>query len=336
MSLEILARWLEAKLGLRQVEIGSKLGGGNSNITQLVRHSEGLVVLRRPPDNSISSSASAGVSREYSMLKALYGRLKVPRPLAHCADPSIIGQPFSIIEYIDGVAITKKLPLTYANNSNTISTLGTELIDELATLHTIDWRMLGITGPKMPEEYVAKQISRLRKLRAEESGRPLPLIEDLAVWLTTNLPPPPPATVMHGDFHLDNTLFCRTAPRLEVIIDWELSTVGNPYADLALVLAFWGPRSIEPPGFSFVQKVSRVDAAVVSRDVLAERWAKRTGLDLETFRAYCVFALWRLASIVEGAYLLYQTGQIDSDYARKLEYDVPALLEEAAELAHSR
>lgn len=334
-ALESLDRWLESELGFVGIEMGPRLGGGNSNVTQLVRHAKGRVILRRPPDDTISSTAGAGVLREYGMLKALYGRAKVPRPLAYCADASIVGQPFSIIEYVDGISITESLPQAYTVDAATISNLGIELVDELATLHTVDWRSVGMSSPKMPEDYVAKQIARLRKLRAEETGRPLPLIEDIAGWLTSNLPPPPPATVMHGDFHLDNTLFSRDAPKLSAIIDWELATIGNPYADLALMLAFWGPRSVNPPGFSFVQKISRDFDEVIDRNVLAARWSRRTGLDLEHFRVYRVFALWRLAAIVEGAYLLFQTGRVDSDYARKLEYDVPALLDEAAEIAAS-
>jgi len=334
-TLEPLARWLESELGLVEIEMGPRLGGGNSNITQLIGHAKGRVVLRRPPDDTISSTAGAGVLREYGMLKALHGRVKVPRPLGYCADASIVGQAFSITEYVDGVAIAESLPQAYTADADTISNLGSELVDELATLHTVDWRSLGISSPKTPEDYVTKQIVRLRTLRAEETGRPLPLIEDLAGWLMSNLPPPTPATVIHGDFHLDNTLFLRDAPQLNVIIDWELATIGNPYVDLALMLAFWGPRSVDPPGFSFVQKVSRDFDAVIDRDALAARWSKRTGRDLEHFRVYRVFALWRLAAIVEGAYLLFLTGRVDSDYARKLEYDVPALLEEAAEIAAS-
>jgi aminoglycoside phosphotransferase (APT) family kinase protein len=331
-----LERWIEIKLGLRNVRIEQRLGGGNSNVTQLIRHDDGLAVLRRPPDNTISSSAGNGVLREYGMLQALYGRVKVPKPLGYCADPSIVGQPFSVIEHVDGVAIAEVLPDNYLPSAATISRLGTELVDALAEVHVVDWQALGMRSPSSPEHYVTKQIARLRKLRQEEFGRELPLIEDLAIWLSDNLPAPPPPTVMHGDFHLDNTLFSRSTPDLRVIIDWELATIGNPYADLGLMLAFWGPRRIEPPGFSFVQRVSRIEEPVISRLQLAERGSERTRLDLEHLDTYIVFALWRLASIVEGAYLLYQQGLVDSDYARKLEYDVPALLEEAANVAYSR
>ena len=140
---------------------------------------------------------------------------------------------------------------------------------------------------------------------------------------------------MHGDYHLDNTLFRRDTPRLAAVIDWELASIGNPYADLALMLAFWGKRSVDPPGFAFVQNVTR-DEHCVDRDALARRWSHHTGLALDDLEFYRVFALWRLAAIVEGAYILFRRGSVADDYSRRLEYDVPALLEEAAGIARVR
>ena len=329
-----LERWLETELGLRNASADARLGGGNSNVTQLIRHDGGLAVLRRPPDDTISASAGAGIAREYGMLEALHGRAKVPLPLGYCDDLTVAGHVFSVIEHVPGVAISETLPTGYACDAATISALGTELIDALATVHQIDWRVIGMKAPAAPERYATKQIARLRKLRAEESERPLPLIEELARWLTERLPEPPPATVIHGDFHLDNTLFSNTVPKIQAVIDWELATIGDPYADLGLLLAFWGPRSIDPPGFAFVQKVSRMAGDVITRRALAERWSAHTGLDLEHLDTYIVFALWRLASIVEGAHILYRRGRVDGDYVRRLEYDVPAMLEEAANIAY--
>ncbi len=331
-----LGRWLEEHLGLQQAELGDRLGGGNSNVTQLIRHRDGLAVLRRPPDNAISASAASGVRREFQMLAALHGHAPVPRALGFCDDTSVLGAPFAIVQHVDGVAISTALPPAYPPTAQTLGSLGEELIDAIATVHTLDWRALGLEPPNAPQDYVAKQIHRWLKARAAESVRELPLITEIGTWLQAHLPPPPPPTVMHGDFHLDNTLFRRDAPHLAVIIDWELASIGNPYADLALVLAFWGQRSIEPPGFAFVQKVTRDASACIHRDALALRWSRRTGLPLDDFAFYRVFALWRLAAIVEGAHVLFRHGKVTDDYSRKLEYDVPALLQEAAIIAGLR
>ncbi len=331
-----LTDWLAAHIGLHDARLGDRLSGGNSNVTQLIRHRDGLAVLRRPPDNAISSSAASGVRREYQMMKALHGHAPVPQALGFCEDTAVLGVPFAVIAHVDGVSISTKLPPAYPGDAPTLQAMGEELVDALATLHTLDWRALGVEPPNAPQDYVAKQIHRWLKARAAESVRELPLITELGDWLQSRLPPPPPATVMHGDYHLDNTLFRRDTPRLAAIIDWELASIGNPYADLALLLAFWGPRQGDPPGFAFVQQVTREHPGCINRDALALRWSRRTGLGIEDFEFYRVFALWRLAAIVEGAYVLFRHGKVADDYSRKLEYDVPALLEEAAQLARLR
>ncbi len=325
-----LARWLAEHLGLEDAEAVRRLGGGNSNVTQLIRHRGGQVVLRRPPDSAISASAANGVRREHRMLQALAGRARVPRPLGFCDDTSVVGQPFAVVEFVDGVAITTELPAAYSRDAATLNRVGEELVDSIAAVHALDWRALGLEGPSDPAAYVRKQVERWLKVRAEDPVRELPLVEEVGRWLLARLPAAPRATVMHGDFHLDNTLFRRDAPALAAIIDWELSTIGDPLTDLALMLAFWGPREVDPPGFAFVQQVTRDVPGLVTREALAERWSKATGIDAAELDYYMVFALWRLGSIVEGAYALFRRGQVADAYSRNLEHDVPALLTEAA------
>ncbi len=135
--------------------------------------------------------------------------------------------------------------------------------------------------------------------------------------------------VTHGDYHLDNTLCHRERPELLAVIDWEMATIGDPLTDLGLLLMFWGPRAVSPPGFAHVQAVSRRDG-VLGRRELARAWADSSGMEPVNLEFYLCFAFWRLAAIVEGAYGLYLAGKVDTDYARGLERDVPALLQEAA------
>ena len=129
-----LTRWLHDHLGLADAVLGARLGGGHSNVTQLVHHRDGVAVLRRPPDNAISPNAARGVRREFAMLRALHGHMPVPRPLGFCDDPAIMGQPFGIIAHVDGIAITTALPPTYPNDAATLSRIGEELIDAIAAL----------------------------------------------------------------------------------------------------------------------------------------------------------------------------------------------------------
>ena len=331
-----LSAWLAAHLGLEGVVPGPRLGGGNSNVTQLLDYPGGRLVLRRPPDAALSASAANGVRREHRMLQALHGRARVPRALGFCDDASVIGQPFLVVEHIDAVSITTELPAAYAPEAATMQSLGEELVDAIGAVHALDWRELGIEAPAGADTYVPKQIERWLKARAAEAVRELPLVEEVGRWLLAKLPSQRPVAVTHGDFHLDNTLFQRERPALACIIDWELATVGDPLTDLGLMLAFWGPRHVEAPGFDFVQQVTRQGVAAPSRAELAARWSRVSGIPADDVDYYIVFALWRLASIVEGAWVLNRKGLVDSDYSRRLEHDVPSMLQEAAIIAGLR
>ncbi|MGL6223104.1 MAG: phosphotransferase family protein [Steroidobacteraceae bacterium] len=328
-----LARWFEQSLGMEDAVVERRLGGGNSNITELVTHSRGKVVLRRPPDAAISPSAATGVRREYRTLSALAGRARVPTAIAFCEDTAILGQPFLVAEFIEGVAISTELPASYPRNGDTLSRIGEELIDAIAAVHALDCRELGLEVPRGESAYVSRQIERWMRARATDAVRELPMFTETGRWLLAHCPTVAPTALIHGDFHLDNSLFQQDATRLAAIIDWELATIGDPLADLGLALAFWGPRPVEKIGFAFVQQVTRDVPGVVSRETLAQRWSNATGVPVGALDYYRVFALWRLAAIVEGAFVLYRKGLVADAYSRNLEHDVTNLLAEAAQIA---
>lgn len=308
--------------------MAAELRGGNSNITLLVESNSGRCVLRRPPTNSISPLAARGVRREYDVLSALDGALAAPRALAFCTDPSIIGAPFAIFSWLPGVAITTELPVAYATSADAVARIGQELVDGLASVHRVDPGIVDLPRSSNPQPFLSRQIERWVKIRQADRVRDLPLVETVAAELSRRQPRHCATALLHGDFHLDNTLFHVDRPTLAGIIDWELAAVGDPMADLGLLLAFWGPRQVEPAGFDFVQAVSR-DAGP-DRESLADGWAAASGLDVIDLPYYCAFALWRLAATVEGAYVLHRRGRVDSDYARNLAHEVPRLFEEAA------
>lgn len=326
---EVLSGWFARELGIADAYVSTELGGGNSNVTLLVESSAGRFVIRRPPRNSISPLAARGVRREYDLLRALDQRARVPRALAFCDDPSVLGAPFAVVGYVPGVAITETLPAAYPEGAATVNTLGEELIDAIAAVHRVPVDQVELPNWPRPEAFLQRQLERWLKIRAEDAVRPLPLLERVAAELLERLPAQGPVTLIHGDYHLDNTLFSADRPQLQAIIDWELATLGDPRVDLGLMLAFWGPRRIERPAFAFVQAVTR-STAVSSREALAARWADATGFDPGDLAWFCAFTFWRLAAMVEGAFVLHRRGRVDSDYVRNLEHDVPALLEEAA------
>ena len=334
IDLKALPAWLAAHAGLSGVSVVRELGGGNANMTLLLDSDDGRLVLRSPPANAVSENANRGIEREGRVLRALAGRARVPDFIAWCEDPSVIGSPFLVARYVDGVSLTEKLPDSYPDNVETINRLGEDLTSQLAKVHRLPWKEIGLADFGRPDDFLQRQVTRWRDVRRKDSVRPLPLLDSLADWLLDNLPPSHPGALTHGDYHLDNTLCFTDRPGVAAIIDWELATIGDPCADIALLLMFWGDRRYaDPPAFPHVQKVSR-RAGVHSRRALAELWSHETGFSLAHIDYYLCFAFWRLAAIVEGAYVLYRRGSVDTEYARGLEQDVPSLLQEAAAAAN--
>ncbi len=332
-DLQKLPRWLAGNAGVAGVRLNRELGGGNANTTLLLDSDEGRLVLRAPAANAVSATAHRGIEREGRVLQALAGRAAVPAFVAWCEDSSVIGRPFLVARYVDGVSITNELPAAYPDSAETVNRLGEDLVTRLAGVHCLPWQDIGLADFGRPEGFLERQVTRWREIRRKDSVRPLPLLDSLADWLLENLPPAHPGALTHGDYHLDNTLCFRDRPGVAAIIDWELATIGDPLADIALLLMFWGnQRHATPPAFPHVQQVSR-RVGVHSRQHLAALWSRETGMGLDHIDYHLCFAFWRLAAIVEGAYALYRRGSVDTDYARGLEQDVPALLEEAAAAA---
>lgn len=320
--------WAERELGLSGARITSELSGGNSNLTRLVESDSGLMVMRSAPVNTISPKAHLGVQREAAFMGALDGHAPVPKMLAWCDDVDIVGQPFALIEHIDGLSITNQMPESYGGVGD-INQLGLDLASALGRIAVAPWQDVGLSEWGRPDNYLQRQIERWLDIRRKQPARDLPEVERLGTWLLDNLPENGPVGVVHGDYHLDNSLCHRDRPELLVVIDWEMATIGDPLTDLGLFLMFWGPRAVDPPGFAHVQGVTRLEG-VLSRAELAGQWANSSGLSTDHLNFYLCFAFWRLAAIVEGAYGLYKQGKVDTAYARGLEWDVPALLREAA------
>jgi aminoglycoside phosphotransferase (APT) family kinase protein len=324
-----LADWLRANAGLHEVRIGEKLAGGNANVTRLVTAREGRFVLRHPPTNTVSDKAAAGISREFAAISALAGQAPVPRPVAYCDDPQVIGQPFAIAEFVDGLTITDAFPDAYGADAT--AAIGASLMATLGAIHRVDTAPLRARGFGRPEGFARRQVERWLKVRADNAVRDLPLLTEIGDWLLAAVPAEGEPAIIHCDFHLDNCLSARDRPEVRAVIDWEMATLGDPLVDLGLCLFFWKRDPAAPLGFAFVQAISNHPGAP-GRSEMADLWSRASGRDHAALAWHIVFSVWRLAAIVEGAWQLYVEGKVASDYARGLEYDVPNLLREAAAL----
>jgi aminoglycoside phosphotransferase (APT) family kinase protein len=310
-----------------------RLSGGNSNETLLVSTPRSRWVLRRPPVAMIDASAH-NIEREYRMLIALADTLvPVPRPIAMSREPTPGGPPGLLMQHVDGVSITDTLPEGYSPDA--VRGVGFATIDALADLHSLPWGDIGLEDFGRPEGFLDRQVSRWQQQYVSYKHRELPDFDVVATWLNEHRPPPGEPGVLHGDFHVDNCLFSPAEPpQLLAIIDWEMSTIGDPLLDVGLFLGLWGQDRPEPCAMPRIQGFSRVPQAP-TRAQLAQRYEERSGRSLEHLKYYMTLALWKLASIVEGAHLHFTTGALTTDYARDLEHDVPRLLAEARALAES-
>lgn len=329
MGSEGLERWLAAA-GIEGPYELSSLAGGNSNQTMLVTAGSERLVMRRPPRATIDSSAH-NIGREERVLAALApGPVPVPAPRGLCAEEAVPEAPFLLMEAIDGVALRDELPERWADRpAAAAGAIGRQTAIALAELSTLDWRALGLGDFGRPEDFLARQVPRWRKQYRRYEHRDLPDFEAVAGWLEANRPPDGEPAIIHGDFHVDNCLFAGDGePRLAAVIDWEMSTIGDPLLDAGLFLGFWGTERLEPLGMSFVQGFSRVEGAP-TRAELAALYEERSGRSLEHLPYYMALAFWKLAAIVEGAHAHYVAGRTDAPYAAALEHDVPALLAEA-------
>ena len=324
-----VADYLRTERGIEGVRIAGELSGGNANVTLRLESSAGPLVLRTPPAAAVSKNSHRGIEREATVLRALSGKARVPEFIAWCDEPAVIGRPFLVCGHVDGVTITDRLPDSYPDTPDSVNRLGRELAESLAAVHRLPWQDIGLADFGRPENFLRRQIERWQAARAQDAVRDLPTLDALADWLLANLPEAPPAALTHNDYHLDNTLARPDEPGIAAIIDWELAAIGDPLADVALLLMFWGERrAVSPPAFAQIQAVSR-RPGVCTRADLADLWSQASGMAADNLSFYMCYAFWRLAAIVEGAYILYRRGKVDNDYVRGLEYDVPALLTEA-------
>ena len=287
-------RWAECSVAL--------ISGGKSNLTYRVRSDAGELILRRPPLGHILPTAH-DMGREYRVLTALRDTpVPVPRTFHLGTADSALGTPFYVMERVVGHICRDALPLGYAVTAEDRAAIGAGLIDVLAALHTVDSERVGLGDFGRPHGFMERQLRRWSEQWQRSKTGDLPALDALRDGLGEAVPGQQTAAIVHGDYRLDNTLL-HPSRRGEIVavLDWELSTLGDPLADLGALLAYWSEADddevlVRARMFGPVT----AESGFPSRAEVVERYARATGFDVSAIGWYQAFAFFKLAVICQG------------------------------------
>jgi len=285
--------------------------GGQSNPTYKIN---GQYVLRRKPPGKLLPSAHA-VDREFRVISALHkADFPVARPLVLCEDESVIGTAFYVMDYVEGrVLWDQSLPgMSKAQRAE----VWDELNRVMALLHTIDYRAVGLEEFGKPGNYIERQITRWTKqYQASETER-VEAMNNLIEWLPKNIPPSAATTVVHGDYRLDNAIFHPGEPRILAVLDWELSTLGDPLADFAYHCMSW---HIPPGAFRGIAGLDLPALGIPGEAEYVKRYCERTGragINQSHWDFYIAYNLFRISAILQGILKRVVDGTAASAHAR--------------------
>jgi len=329
LVLEPLAEFLSANgLDAPASLSANPIGEGHSNVT--FELSTGVVV-RRPPRGPLPPSAH-DVLREARLLRALeHTPVRVPRVLAVCERDDVIGAPFYVMERVAGEVITDSVPAELDNPSER-DQIADQLIDALIELHAVDWLAVGLDGFGKPSGYLERQLRRFGGLWEHNKTRELPEVERVGRWLSEHLPQSPPATIVHGDYRLGNTMFAPAAPaRLVAIFDWEMATIGDPLADVGYMVMQWTEPDDPPAKFS-LHNVTRLEGFPTRAELVA-RYEERSGRSMQALDWYVTLALWKAVVFMEGNYKRALAGSTDDPYLKSFGDGVVEIARRALEVS---
>lgn len=325
-----LQEWLGRELDVHGPINVKLIEGSTSNEVYEIDIDNHRWVLRKPPSR-LSHHAAHNVLREYRIISALQKtKVRVPKLVSSCEDISVIGTPFYLMDRVPGVLVSDRLPELYRLSPHSHGGFGFAMMDALVELHSVDWKSLDLSNIGVEDRYLDRQVDRWQAQYNTRKFRDLPHLDLLADWLQKNRPPAQQSVLMHGDYRLNNIIFSSQPPaRVLAIIDWELTTIGDPLLDLALSLVFWpGPdndwqlTNSSMPGRSWLKQLPKAAD-------LANYYAEKTGRDLNALDYYRVLAAWKLAIISESRYARLMVTDVKTINNDQLKEFAPRILEKA-------
>jgi aminoglycoside phosphotransferase (APT) family kinase protein len=323
------------------------IAGGRSNLTYRLDLGPARLVLRRPPLGHVLPTAH-DMAREFRVLTALHGTdIPVPTPVAICDDLDVIGAPFYLMQYVDGLVLRTQQDAGFLTPGQARQ-LSERLAEMLAAIHQVNIAEAGLTGFGRPEGYLARQLARWQRQWELSKTREMPGYDRLVERLTAGLPDDGDHALVHGDFRLDNMLVTldqrdqrgtpeaqAAQPKVAAVVDWEMSTLGDPLADLGLTLVYWAdptdPRWLD---ISIGAGVTSMPG-FLTRTELAARYAELTGRDLSGIGYYMAFGCFKLAVVLEGIHARFLQHQTVGEGFEREGLAVPVLIERAHQMLDS-
>jgi aminoglycoside phosphotransferase (APT) family kinase protein len=311
--------WLERNVpGLQGPFRWDVIAGGHSNLTYRFQDVHGSpYVLRRPPMGHVLASAH-DMGREHRIISALQkSDVPVPPVLGMCEDLGVTGAPFYVMGFVNGHVLRDEAAATSLLSSSARAHASQSIVDTLVAIHSVDLDKVGLSDLGRHEGYISRQLRRWYGQWETQRTRDLPAVDRVFEALSQRIPQQGPATIVHGDYRLDN---CMVDSQGEVVavLDWEICTLGDPLADLGLLMVYWtGPGD---EGSAWAGRSTAVEG-FWDRQQLADRYGEVSGRDLTNLDFYVAFAFWKLACILEGVYARYLGGALgDRDPAELREF----------------
>lgn len=291
-----------------------QFSAGASNLTYLLQVNGEEYVLRRPPLGPLAPKAH-DMKREYEILKSLDGQMtSIPRVYTFSEDESVVGSPFFIMERKKGQTIEYEFPDSIPYTAELGERLSKLMVDTLVELHAIDYKKTNIVNLVKPEGFLERQvkswIKRYERVKAEDVEG----IDELVDWLEKNLPVEKEATIIHYDYKFNNVMFSEDFTELIGLFDWEMTTVGDPLADLGVALSYWvRPTDSEEIQNLFGRKSITLQEGFYTREQIIDRYVEKSGRDLTDINYYIAFAYFKLAVIALQIYDRYKKGQTQDE-----------------------
>lgn len=330
LNLDSLAAFLHGKVADVDRGIGvEQFPGGHSNLTYLLHIGAREYVLRRAPLGPVAPKAHDMI-REFHVLEAVHPHFPpAPEVYLLCEDPAVIGAPFYLMQRRRGFVLRDRIPAEISAHPNYPRRISQAFTDCLVQMHAVDIERHGLTRLGKPEGFVERQVKGWSDRWTRAQTEPNPEMDAVMRWLAATVPPSGPATLVHNDFKLDNVMLDSGNPdRIEAVLDWEMTTVGDPLCDLGLTLCYW--NSTEVPGTD--HQAITASPGWYTRQELVERYADKTGRDLSSLPWHEVLGVFKLAVIVQQIFYRFWRGQTTDERFRNFDQRVRALTRQAAEM----